>query len=247
MRNLVPLLQRLPRRTSRRALPAGARGARGRVHHPSRVERRLQRSFDAACTPDRYMSTGRGFALLASSVEQVTVLAGSKQPTRKGRGSIVANDSPPGWRSPKWSWGTPRLWPVLPTFPRTSPRLTCWPGWTSVSSRWQYAVLQMVPPTRCCTTMPFPQSLSTKTRTTVPSVAAITGSPLGGIEVNAPMRCRPLPRLHTSPIAVVRENPRGALRRAPGKHDRVEQCSSKKNESPSPGLSALVVASELRS
>ena len=53
----------------------------------------------------------------------------------------------------------------------------------------------------------------------------------GDVEVKAPMRKRSVPRPYTSPIAVVRQDPSGALCRAPGKHDRVEQCGCEKNES----------------
>jgi hypothetical protein len=54
----------------------------------------------------------------------------------------------------------------------------------------------------------------------------------GGVEVDTPMRGR-APSPYASPIAVVRQNPSGALCRAPSESDRVEQCSGDKNESPS--------------
>src|SRR5262247_945400 len=41
-----------------------------------------------------------------------------------------------------------------------------------------------------------------------------------------------------TPIAVIRQNPRGALCRASRKRDDVEQSSGDENESPSPGISA---------
>jgi hypothetical protein len=59
------------------------------------------------------------------------------------------------------------------------------------------------------------------------------GIALGAIEVDTRMTGRSLPRPYTSPIAVVRQDPSGALCRAPGKHDRVEQCGCEKNESAS--------------
>src|SRR5262249_14705044 len=55
------------------------------------------------------------------------------------------------------------------------------------------------------------------------------------------MRCRSLPRLYATPIAVVRQNPSGALCRASSKSDSVEQCSSDENESPSAWVLARVV------
>ena len=134
------------------------------------------------------------------------------------------------------------LLPVVPTFPRTSPRFTFWPCWALVPSRWQWRVLHAVSSTECCTTMPFPHIPSAKTRTTVPSAAAITGSPKEASKSTALMRDRADPSPDASPIAVVRENPGGALGRASNK----SECCGDKNESPSPGVSARIVPRKLQ-
>jgi hypothetical protein len=64
----------------------------------------------------------------------------------------------------------------------------------------------------------------------------------GGVEVDALMRDRADPSPDASPIAVIRENPGGALGRAPSK----SECCGDKNESPSPGVSARVVPRKLQ-
>jgi len=58
------------------------------------------------------------------------------------------------------------------------------------------------------------------------------GIALGAIEVDTRMTERSLARAHAAHAAVVRQDPRGALCRTPGKCDGVEQCDCEKNESP---------------
>ncbi len=65
-----------------------------------------------------------------------------------------------------------------------------------------------------------------------------------GGEVDTLMRGRADPSPDASPIAVVRQNPRGARCRASSKSDRVEQSKGDENESPSARVFARVVTGE---
>src|SRR5262245_30385965 len=66
----------------------------------------------------------------------------------------------------------------------------------------------------------------------------------GDVEVDPSMRCRSLPGLYPTPIAVVRQDPGGAFCRAPDQHNRAEQGDCERIESPSARVFASVVSGE---